>query len=541
MTVLDRASPSHEVSRLPSLAEGYKIFVPLLLSAVAQLTRNGFATLPDEGFDLIHDFFLEVYPKLSKLYDPVRGSQTAYIYAAFFKFSRRRIARSYRQRHQLAELAGGIETLAILTGPEDGPPAVAERHELEEALSEEIGRLNPNARSVLDAYLRAGGGSERRVAANLGLSRYEVRERLADVLGSLSVNLLGRADNPAKAYGKDWPIAVALWRDGRDIADVADALKMPISAVRGARDRLRTRLAAALSSGLRPQSDSISHEQTSGEAMDLLILLKNAMTSPDDSASLEKVRTHSEDLRAILLASPSSNTFDNNVERAVAARPDWAAKVYEALAGSVEIDAEDQAELEKLIEVKREDDISVGRMFKCLVHDLGDYLKNWDAWFNGVSLVNERDRAYLVKQPDVVAAGAEADGLVRYGVTPLTLLYAMEGVRVAADALRRTETLTYADAVVITVDPKRAKLSVETLDPKVAIERIIAMAEVNGSVARALLNWLVAVAHEKAFLFDHYECVSESEDLRLRHIEKSLTLRERWTRVMHPLLETACL
>ena len=57
--VLDR--PAKGCAPSPSWEEAYRLHRSLLFGALSKLAWSGFAVPPDEGLDLIHDFFIEAW------------------------------------------------------------------------------------------------------------------------------------------------------------------------------------------------------------------------------------------------------------------------------------------------------------------------------------------------------------------------------------------------------------------------------------------------------------------------------------------------
>src|SRR4051812_39949290 len=84
-----------------SLDIDYARYRRLLTAALARLARNGYAVPPDEGLDLIHDFFVEAWEGLIHRFDADKASFETYIYGAFIRFARPRIVRLNRLRSGL--------------------------------------------------------------------------------------------------------------------------------------------------------------------------------------------------------------------------------------------------------------------------------------------------------------------------------------------------------------------------------------------------------------------------------------------------------
>src|ERR1035441_4839596 len=84
----DRTVPEFEVA--------YTALRPAMFRALGRLARQGFVISPTDFQDMIHDFFLEVWPGLTERFDPAVSSFEAYAYGAFLQFVRPRVIRLHR-------------------------------------------------------------------------------------------------------------------------------------------------------------------------------------------------------------------------------------------------------------------------------------------------------------------------------------------------------------------------------------------------------------------------------------------------------------
>src|ERR1700735_2023701 len=98
--------------RLPSLELAYPRLRTLFFAALGKLARSGFVVSPDDGMDLIHDFFAEAWPGLENHFDPDKGNFESYAYGAFVHFARPRIVRLKRWQNSLI----GAERLEAFAG-----------------------------------------------------------------------------------------------------------------------------------------------------------------------------------------------------------------------------------------------------------------------------------------------------------------------------------------------------------------------------------------------------------------------------------------
>jgi RNA polymerase sigma factor (sigma-70 family) len=223
------------------LAQIYVDYTPLLLSGVATLARKGLDINPGEGLEVIHDFYLEALPGLLERYDASRARFSTYLYGAFLRFARPRIIRSIRWKRLLVPLDDAIEHAAALDeAPSEGA---------HDAVAAAIEGLPRALRDVLDARLTRHQ-SERDIAKTLGVSRYVVRQRLAEALGRVAV-AIGHSETIRDDLR---PLAMRLWRDEVPLMTVAKELGLSRrEAWQRFRELIRTLSSAAAAIG-RPTS-----------------------------------------------------------------------------------------------------------------------------------------------------------------------------------------------------------------------------------------------------------------------------------------------
>lgn len=210
----------------PDFAEGYVKYRRLLMSALSTMARRGYAAPPAEGLDLVHDFFLEAWPGLTERYDPSRARFTSYLLGAFIRFARPRIVRSVARREALGLVEEYVST------------RIRTEEQVQEKLAESAVRAalrqlpKSDRRILLDRLGR--GVSERRLADELGTTRYRAREMSAEALVRLALALGERGQIPER----DWPVARALWQERRTLKDAATLLGIEVDEARSARQRI---------------------------------------------------------------------------------------------------------------------------------------------------------------------------------------------------------------------------------------------------------------------------------------------------------------
>jgi RNA polymerase sigma factor (sigma-70 family) len=187
----------------------YEEYTPLLLSALASLVRRGYRLQPAEGLELVHDFYLEALPGLQSRYDPSKGKFSTYVYGAFVRFAQARLLREARWKQLLVPFEAALAHVAAVEPDPGADASIA-------AVTRALDQLPRDLRVVIDGRVRRNE-SERELAKRLGLSRYVVRQRLAEALGRLAIAL-----GEDHAIREDLrPLAIRLWRDQQPLMKVA--------------------------------------------------------------------------------------------------------------------------------------------------------------------------------------------------------------------------------------------------------------------------------------------------------------------------------
>ena len=321
---LDPGRPPADLER--HIAHSYTAHRRVLFKALSGLARTGFAAPPDEGMDLIHDFYLEAWPSVSARYDAARASFDTYLFACFVRFARPRIIRLGRLR---ATLMAPAELEAVARG--SGATSVSGFDASDvPAVRAALSALPPDGRALLDAYLDDAEPSERALAARFATTRYAVRVRLADTLGSMAVRL-----GAASSLGEpDRSVAVALWADQRSPRQVAALLHMSTDEVQTTKLRVFTRLVEA-ARGSRRMSHTVKHDVAAAPATPGALVaatLVAAALAPEASRrDLDAVRANAATVCAYL-DTIAGEAADGSFRAAGEAR---LAAFYGALAGAM--------------------------------------------------------------------------------------------------------------------------------------------------------------------------------------------------------------
>jgi DNA-directed RNA polymerase specialized sigma24 family protein len=187
----------------------YERYTPLLLAGLGRLAAKGYDVNPADALGVVHDFYVEALPGILERYDASRGSFATYIYGAFLHFARPRIVRELRWQRLLMPFDDAVEHAAGHGGEKTADGLLDE-------LAAAYGELPKPLRAALERRL-AKGESERATARRLEITRYELRQRVAEALGRLAI-AVGRDEAiPEELRG----LAVRLWRDEAPLMQVA--------------------------------------------------------------------------------------------------------------------------------------------------------------------------------------------------------------------------------------------------------------------------------------------------------------------------------
>jgi hypothetical protein len=365
MTMSDSPPTKGPALPLPERWKAHARFERLLFRAIARLGRQGFLVPPSESVELIYDFFLEEWEKVVDGYNAQKGGPEGYIYRAFLYFARRRIVTLQRWTKCLAN-ASWLEQVAddaAAPAAEAEAPAAADRDKWQEAFRRGVAELPPREADVLRSYLEPARLSERRLCDRFQVTRYRLRELLTDALGRL-VTLLGER---GRLSALDWPIALALWREGRTVRQTAAHLRREVSQVQQVRRRIARLLQEGLElkrsgsrdeSKLRPISQA---SEVSKMPVDRLELFRRALGAVNDRAILEEVRSHAPEILDQLRR--TDLRWDERLQAIVTENPEWISEVYDALGDSGELPAQDQDTLEAMLRAGREDQAEVEHAF----------------------------------------------------------------------------------------------------------------------------------------------------------------------------------
>lgn len=490
--------------RFPSLELAYPRLRTLFIAALGRLARSGFSVSPDDGMDLVHDFFAEAWAGLDKNFDSEKGSFEQYAYGAFVRFARPRIVRLKRWQNSLI----GREELESFPGESLIALEVKDQERVRRALD----KIPEGEQQILRRYISGEHNSERALAKELGVSRYRLRAILIDALGRLAVSF----DKPSEIAPQDWKVARALWRDCRTMQEASAVLEMTPQQVRFAYSR-NVRFLADILKHYQPNKWSaerikkMAERQQSNQA---LSLLKTALQSRNDREVLKDLSNHAEEVLQALEVTDDptiGQSFDD-------LPPEWVADVYQTLFEAMASkDLESELVASEAWEAHEGEDSAIGRAFReALLADLPDDLR-FPSQVRSLVEIGDAEQVRLGRAPDVVEGKPESEWWLKYGIRPVTVFYAQEAVSGLLNRYLRRGRLAEAPIVLSDESPiiigdgqNRRALS------DLLREEISCRAECSPEIAAALYSWLLQVGQRKSWLFAGFEATSGPGGTTLR-------------------------
>jgi RNA polymerase sigma factor (sigma-70 family) len=497
----------------------------LLWVALGRLAAAGYVAPPSEARDLIHDFYVEQWRGLTSRYDPGRGTFSGYLFAAFYRFARRRILQLQNWRRRLVDAAEAAHQADDSSSPLETLERKDEAEERDRrlfAVREALDALPRLQLEVLRDFLSSSGTqrSERGLAGRHGLSRYRLREVLVEALGRVVTELQHR-------WGADVPelqAAAALWQDGRTVRDAARVLGLSIEEVRTARRQYVARLLKAIRSIEKPTSEernvvSMDHEQ--------LTVLKKALLSPRDQALLKTVRRDADKIREAL--EEADLEFSEAEVAQLERNPEWTAAVYRELAGPAELSEREEEIAAAIAGLRQDEDREIAAAFVSLVETLPERFRAWEKWFADVPPAPEPFQAHLRKQIVVIESRPHSGWLTAHGMTPATFLEAARVVELLLDrllrtareegegTLRQTELRRFLDGVRhrqaegvpacadVVLNPEECEAALYPVPFGLLLAQIRGTPQCPPEAAEPLLRWMVGVAQLKPFFFRGYQ------------------------------------
>ena len=485
----------HRDPRTLSLGEAYEEYRPYLFKVAALLAKRGHRATPTDAADLAHDFFLEEWDSVTENYRPERArvlpdSRTdpffPYLHQAFYRFARRRLAGLNKLRLQ------GVDPSAWSRFP--AQPPTSDRLDLDR-LGRLVKDLPHSDQEVLTSYLSVG--SERLVAERLELSRHEVRKTLPRAVWGVA-HRLGR---PPHIPVEDWQVTTEVFLHDLTVFQAARRLGIPPRVAASRHERTLHTLVAGLR---RTAKDSRPMDTT------LLDIVRTVLAA--DPAALQTVQERAGEIQEFL-DTPEAEALRPLFEEASQAQLDafFGALLAETPAPGEVADGPPEAEAERIDAFLRaaDDEATANATVfaDSLLPTLSGDLRTFASYFQSLPEVDDDLQASLLLEPDVIAVGDGAEPLVRYGLTPTTLITATEAVsRLIVRAYRHGD-ISGDDDVTLRIRDEEISVTPPALTEQMFVDEVGLTCECSEPTARLLLRWTVEAAGHHAHLFRRLEAV----------------------------------
>lgn len=493
----------------------------LLWRVLAALARDGFVAPPDEGRDLIHDFYVQAWAGVLERFDGAKSTFATYLSAAFYRFGRRRIVRLQEWKYRLVEL----DSISEQASPALAPHQVLEDSQQLDVLRRALLSLPAKERELLYEYVSGDQSGEREMARKRSMTRYALREELATAIGRLAAEV-GKLPTTDRV---DASVAHHLWNQGSSAKSTATSLGLTVPEV----NAVKTRLVSGLLQTLRSFEPPRTQRRTTMN--EYLEILQGALSAPSDGQRLEHVRAHRVDILAALNELEDDIDF-GNVTR-YPERREWVAKVYATLAGD---DADQEAETavgQAVKSLRSRESREVGEAFEQLLEGT-EPLANWRRYFGDLPDADVEIQRYLEQDESVAAAGRYGYAFLSKGLTPMMFFGATRGLQLMFDRVRRSAV---GQADVRTLELWRGtsrsdaamRLELDGHDavyvPKAAVaSQIAGTKNLPANAGPCLAQWIADATFFRPYLVNGYLFDAEIDLVRPDETFKDVALMARW-------------
>ncbi|MET0856488.1 MAG: sigma-70 family RNA polymerase sigma factor [Telluria sp.] len=393
-----------------------------LWRVLAALGRAGYVVPPQDARDLIHDFYLDEWSGLRLRYDSDRSQFATYASAAFYRYARRRIISLERWRRRTVDLEDAAELASTAATPDQQ----VESSEQLALIRASLAALPALERAVLFDFLASGEANERALARRHFLTRYRLREVLADAVGRLMVALVAE---PA-ASTLEVRVAKSLWVEGLNPRQAARLHGIGTADVNTARGRFVAELMKSLRLFNHPPKPI---RKTMATAIEIL---KSALFAVDDAAALERVRANAPLLLAALDDDDIDLSLDPQQAQFLANHAPWVGEVYAAI-GIDDGQPEDSTRLQQAIaDLMLDEAQQIGDAFAALAESLTERGYRWTRHFDALRPSAE-SMMHLIDDATVRNGGAAAGELFEFGLTPAMIYGATRGLYLQFSRLSR--------------------------------------------------------------------------------------------------------
>jgi hypothetical protein len=319
-------------------------------------------------------------------------------------------------------------------------------------------------------------------------------------------------------------VIYALWHDGRTVKETASVLERPISEIQAMRMKFFKRLSNAVRATGRVASSEMDHRPSEAER-----IIESAFKTGLSGTALKDIRQKSEVILKFL-DDPSSDAFFQ--KHAAELDPIALADIYSALGSTAPADAEDSALLESPLTVSDQDERGIGIAFcDVLLPTLPYDLKRFgDRVFLGAPPVDRRRYERLKSETSVLHGGSAAAELAQFGVTPVTIVEASQGLanlaRRFCDQNNIRESGTFIMDKVGRDDGYSSKF---VLPRNASVSEVQLMCELPEATSQRLFDWLTHVAEYAPAIFEGFETQLRGDELRVQRTDEVKGLFSRWS------------
>lgn len=507
---------------VPPLETGYREYRGLLYAALGRMALQGFVVPPNDANDLVHDFFVDAWGGLERRYEPARASVSTYVYAAFVRFARPRIVRLHRFNRTLRDPAEITRLGDVIWEPTQ---AIEVSSDLE-LVHESVLNLPDVLQEALELWLDADKNSERDIAKDLGVSRYELRRRLIDALGRLTVAIGGLSE----VSQLDRDVANAVWHCGLTIGEAAGQLGLPYQQVKNACLRNQHLVQQSLTR-VRHVSPK-RHRRATMTSLDTLIKLVRDRTSVTDT-----LFAPDPDVGKLLFN--VGTIVDEHSEQWESLSLEDKALIYLDISRQLGVDEKKSDVVDALTFAYANDQEDVGRAFADALApalpDIASLSQLANALAPVIKPLSPNAKSKFLEQLDVRAAGEEILAPISaYGVRPTHIVQATDAI-----------ALLLQRAIEVGFFPRQGELSVvldgpgvrqirggdNTLARSELTNEVATMIDLPADAASPILYWMMMAAPSVRSLIAGFSATYNNNGVTLLPdvTADNLDLYQRWS------------
>jgi hypothetical protein len=218
--------------------------------------------------------------------------------------------------------------------------------------------------------------------------------------------------------------------------------------------------------------------------------------------------------------------------------PDWIAEVYQAVAVGLGADPRPEGANQALFQADRSDREAVGRAFREVlvpslpttsgIHRLAQSLQT-----SGGGVPR---RGSVDHEPDVLSGGPDAARLAEFGVTPVDLVLASDGVGMLLERATHADAFQAGKPLTVHMNHGRVAFvdqsgAATTLTRAHLVDEVALMTDLDPARAAVLLDWLALASGSVPALFMGFDTAFDMKGLTMQPIARTAAqdnLFQRW-------------